>query len=64
MPVAAFVLAFVFSPLAIPFGHVARDQIRSSGEQGGGLALAALIIGYLSVLAVARTVIMYVGSGM
>lgn len=27
-------------------GHIARGQIRESGQNGGGLALAGLIIGY------------------
>lgn len=47
MAITAFVLALVFTPLAIPLGHVARSQIRRTGEQGGGLATAALIIGYI-----------------
>ena len=46
MAVTAFILAFVATPVAIPFGHIARSQIRRTGEQGAGLALAALIIGY------------------
>ena len=35
---------------AIVFGHVARRQIRETGEGGDGLALAGLILGYLGVL--------------
>jgi hypothetical protein len=31
---------------AIVLGHMARNQIRQRGEQGAGLALAALILGY------------------
>lgn len=48
MAITAFILAFTVAILAIPFGHIARSQIRRTGEQGGGLALAALIIGYLN----------------
>jgi Domain of unknown function (DUF4190) len=47
MAVAAFVLAFLFWPLGIVLGHVARRKIRREGERGGGLALAALIISYI-----------------
>ncbi|MQA25943.1 MAG: DUF4190 domain-containing protein [Micromonosporaceae bacterium] len=36
------VLAFIGSIL----GHVARKQIRETGEQGDGLALAGIIVGY------------------
>jgi hypothetical protein len=31
---------------AIVCGHMARSQIRRTGEEGGGLALAGLIMGY------------------
>jgi hypothetical protein len=35
--------------LAVIFGHVARRQIRSTGQRGDGLAMAGLVIGYLGV---------------
>jgi hypothetical protein len=35
---------------AIVFGHVARRQIRESGEAGDGMALAGLIMGYVGIL--------------
>jgi hypothetical protein len=45
---------FVFGPLAtipaIVFGHVARGQIKRTGEQGAGLALAGLILGWATVI--------------
>ena len=45
---------FVFGPpTAIPaivFGHVARHQIKRTGEQGAGLALAGLILGWATVI--------------
>lgn len=64
MALAAFILDFVFAPLAIPLGHVARSQIRRTGEQGSGLALADLILGYiwLAIVAVALLVLV-VGVG-
>jgi Domain of unknown function (DUF4190) len=43
--ILALVLAFVFAPLGIVFGVLARKQIRQTGEEGDGLALAGLIIG-------------------
>jgi hypothetical protein len=42
-----FVLAGV---PAIVFGHVARRQIRQTGEAGSGMATAGLIMGYVGVL--------------
>ena len=45
---------FIFGPpAAIPaivLGHVARRQIKRTGEQGAGLALAGLIIGWVTVI--------------
>jgi len=35
---------------AIVFGHIARRQIRETGEAGDGMALAGLILGYVGVL--------------
>src|SRR5215472_1084993 len=57
-PLAGISLAFgigqVFFPvfgalIAIVCGHVARSQIRSTGEQGDGLALAGTVLGYIGV---------------
>lgn len=51
---ACGLLQFVFGPLptipAIVLGHMARGQIRRSGEQGAGLALAGLILGWGAVI--------------
>jgi Domain of unknown function (DUF1707)/Domain of unknown function (DUF4190) len=45
---------FVFGPIAaipaIVFGHMARSQIKRTGEQGVGLALAGLILGWATVI--------------
>lgn len=35
--------------IAVITGHVARHQIKTSGEAGGNLALVGLIVGYLSI---------------
>jgi len=56
----------VFGPLtaipAIVFGHVALHQIKRTGEQGAGLALAGLILGWATViLIVVAGLIMSVG---
>jgi hypothetical protein len=51
----AFGLAqFIFGPLAtipaIVLGHMARSQIKRTGEQGAGLALAGLALGWGAVV--------------
>ncbi len=47
---------------AIVLGHIARRRIRQTGEQGDGMALAGLILGYvglgLSVIAVTLLVVL------
>ncbi|HEV2477224.1 MAG TPA: DUF4190 domain-containing protein [Candidatus Dormibacteraeota bacterium] len=46
-----FLCPFVGGLLAVIFGHVARGQIRRTGEAGGGLAIAGLILGYFHLAA-------------
>jgi hypothetical protein len=45
---------FMFGPLAtipaIVFGHMARSQIKRTGEQGDGLAIAGLVLGWGAVI--------------
>ncbi len=47
MAIASLICAFVFAPLGIVFGHISLSQIRRSGEEGRGLAIAGLVISYL-----------------
>lgn len=47
MAILALVLSLVFAPVGIILGHLARKQIRETGEDGDGLALAGMIIGYV-----------------
>jgi hypothetical protein len=47
------VAQFAFGPLptipAIVLGHMARHQIKRTGEQGAGMALAGLLLGWAAV---------------
>jgi hypothetical protein len=45
MAILALVLAFVFAPAGLIVGVLARKQIRQTGEDGDGLALAGIIVG-------------------
>jgi hypothetical protein len=51
---ACGVAQFMFGPLptipAIVFGHMARHQIKRTGEQGAGMALAGLLLGWACVV--------------
>lgn len=54
MAIAALVSSIVLpgtgSLGAIVLGHMALGQIRATGEQGRSLAIAALVLGYASVV--------------
>ena len=47
LAIVAFVLSFVVTVGGIVCGHVALRQIKRTGEQGRGLALAATVLGYV-----------------
>jgi peptidyl-prolyl cis-trans isomerase B (cyclophilin B) len=47
MAIASLICAFVFAPLGIIFGHISLSQIKRTGEEGHGLAVAGLVISYL-----------------
>lgn len=53
--------------VAIITGHMARGQIRQTGEGGSGLALAGLILGYLhlalAIIAIGVVVIILAVAG-
>ena len=65
------VLAWVVCPflgavLAVIFGHIARNQIKQSGEAGGGMAIAGLVLGYanlgVTVLGIAVWIFLIAGA--
>lgn len=47
MAILALIFGVLGGYLAIVFGHIALSQIKRTGEGGGGLAIAGLILGYL-----------------
>ncbi|MFC6597360.1 DUF1707 and DUF4190 domain-containing protein [Kitasatospora paranensis] len=56
MAVASMVLGLLCLPTggmlgvpAVVTGHIAKNQLRQSGEEGDGMATAGLVIGWLSV---------------
>jgi len=49
LAIIALVAAFVFAPAGLVCGIIARRQIRRTGEEGAGMALAAIIISAITV---------------
>jgi peptidyl-prolyl cis-trans isomerase B (cyclophilin B) len=47
LAVVSLVCALLFAPLGIVFGHISLSQIKRTGEECRGLAIAGLVIGYL-----------------
>jgi hypothetical protein len=48
MAILALVMGFVFAPAGIVLGVMARKQIKQTGEEGDGLALAGIIVGSIA----------------
>ncbi|MGW0431455.1 DUF4190 domain-containing protein [Micromonospora sp. NPDC003197] len=47
LAILSLVFAFVFAPAGIALGHIARKQIKQTGEQGDQLAFWGLILSYI-----------------
>jgi Domain of unknown function (DUF4190)/Domain of unknown function (DUF1707) len=58
--VVQFFVPLPTSILAIVFGHIARGQIRRTGEKGDGLALAGLALGWAQVVLVIIVLVVFV----
>ncbi|BDZ63838.1 DUF4190 domain-containing protein [Agromyces mangrovi Wang et al. 2018] len=50
LAIISLVSAFFISLAAVITGHIALSQIKKTGEQGRGLAIAGLIIGYIGLV--------------
>lgn len=51
LSIVAFVLSLVgFNVIAIVLGFIGLNQVKKTGERGRGLALAAIIIGFVSLV--------------
>lgn len=65
LSIIALVLTFVFSPAGLICGIIARGQIKRSGEEGSGLALASIIVSSiflaLSVVYIIFVLVLVVG---
>ena len=47
LAIIALIAAFVVAPAGIIIGFIAKGQIKQSGEAGGGLATAGIILGFV-----------------
>jgi hypothetical protein len=56
-----FVGGFTLALVAIITGHMARGQIRRTGEAGMGMATAGLVIGYIHMALIAVVFVFFFG---
>jgi peptidyl-prolyl cis-trans isomerase B (cyclophilin B) len=59
LAIASLICAFLIAPLGIVFGHISLSQIKRSGEEGRGMAIAGLVIGY--AVTVLGTLVLVIG---
>ncbi|GAB2509300.1 DUF4190 domain-containing protein [Paramicrobacterium agarici] len=60
LAIVAIISAFFIPIAGIICGHIARKQIRETGEQGDGLALTGLILGYVFTAIIVAIIIIYI----
>lgn len=46
MAILSLIFAFVFAPVGIVLGFISLNQIKQSKEEGRGLAIAGIIVGF------------------
>jgi hypothetical protein len=59
LAILALVFSIIGAVVGLILGYVARSQIRRTGENGAGLALAAIIIGWIEVGLIAAALIFF-----
>jgi uncharacterized membrane protein len=64
LAIVAFIVTFFINIVGIILGFIALNQIKRTGEKGRGLALAAIIIGFASiVLGIIITIVVFSTAG-
>ncbi|WP_225232686.1 DUF4190 domain-containing protein [Klenkia terrae] len=58
--ILALVFGFVFGPVGLALGISARRQIRRTGEEGDGLALAGIIVGSIGTAVYGSLILIWV----
>lgn len=68
MAIASMVLGILWiywigSILALIFGYVARKQIRERGDEGNGMAVAGIVLGWIGVATLVAMIIFFIWAG-
>lgn len=49
MAITSLITGLTIAPLGIIFGHIALSQIKRTGQDGKGMAIAGLVLGYVAL---------------
>lgn len=60
MAIVALIASFFVALVGVILGHIALSQIKKTHEGGRGLAIAALIIGYIGIAAWVILIIVWI----
>lgn len=64
LSIVAFVLSIVgFNVVAIILGFIGLNQVKKNGQRGRGFAIAAIIIGFLSIALIIAVVVFSIAVG-
>ncbi|WP_353808320.1 DUF4190 domain-containing protein [Agromyces sp. SYSU T00194] len=61
--IVAFITVWFTGILGLVFGYIALSQIKRTGERGHGLALAAVILGWIGLLIGLAILVLVIVSG-
>ena len=59
--IVPFLGGFTLALIAIVAGHVARNQIKQTGEGGSGFAVAGMVIGYIHIAILGLVFVFFFG---
>jgi len=60
LAILSLVFAFVFAPAGLVLGVLARKQIRRTGEDGDGMALAGIIVGAITTVLFVLVIVVWI----
>jgi len=60
LSLVGFASCGITAPIGAIMGHVARKQIRETGEEGDGMALAGIIVGWIMTALMLAVIIFYI----
>jgi len=60
LSIVAFIFMFIIAPVGLILGIIALSQIKKTNEKGKGLALAAVIVGIISLVVIIVVILSFI----